>query len=84
MPQENSRIWAPRLRRADASRYLLEAHGIEVAPSTLARWFSQKSDGPPAHVLGRIPYYPLVQLDEWATRRLGALRSSTSDNRAAA
>jgi hypothetical protein len=71
--------WAPRLRRAEASRYLCERHGIIVAPSTLAKWFSQKSDGPPARLFGRFPLYEPASLDTWAIRRLGTLRLSTSD-----
>lgn len=75
--------WPPKLRRTDAARYLRDVHGIPVQPSTLAKWHSQKSDGPPAHHSGRVPLYPRDQLDIWATKRLGPLRSSTSDQQAA-
>ena len=75
--------WPPKLRRADAARYLREVHGIPVQPSTLAKWHCLKSDGPPAHHAGRVPLYPLDELDAWATKRLGPLRSSTSDSIAA-
>ena len=76
--------WPPKLRRVEAARYLREVHGIPVQPSTLAKWHSQRSDGPPAHHLagGRIPLYPRDALDAWAVKRLGPLRVSTSDNRA--
>jgi hypothetical protein len=70
--------WPPKLRRADAARYLLEVHGIPVQPSTLAKWHCLKSDGPPAYVSGRVPLYPRDELDAWAAKRLGPLRTSTS------
>jgi hypothetical protein len=72
--------WPSMLRRTAASRYLKEMHGIPVEPATLAKWFSQRSDGPPAHRAGRVPLYPRDGLDAWAMRRLGPLCSSTSDN----
>lgn len=75
--------WPLKLRRAEAARYLRDVHGIPVQPSTLAKWHSQKSDGPPAHHAGRVPLYPRDELDNWATKRLGPLRSSTSDRQAA-
>ncbi len=75
--------WPPKLRRADAARYLREVHGIPVQPSTLAKWFCLKSDSPPAYLAGRVPLYPRDALDSWATKRLGPLRASTSDARAA-
>ena len=71
--------WLPNLRRGDASRYLRERYGINLAATTLAKMFSQRSDGPPAFVAGRWPLYPREGLDAWATKRLGRLRSSTSD-----
>jgi hypothetical protein len=75
--------WPPKLRRTDAARYLRDVHGIPVQPSTLAKWYCLRSDGPSAHVAGRIPLYPREALDEWATKRLGPLRTSTIDNLAA-
>jgi hypothetical protein len=70
--------WPVRLRRGEASRYLYEVHGIPVQPATLAKWFCTRSDGPPAHLVGRFPLYPRDGLDNWAARRLGELRTSTS------
>lgn len=75
--------WPPKLRRAEAARYLREVHGIPVQPSTLAKWFCTSSTGPNAFLAGRIPLYPRDALDDWATKRLGPLRSSTSDTKAA-
>ena len=75
--------WPSKLRRVDAARYLREVHGIPVQSSTLAKWHCVSSDGPPAHHAGRVPLYPRAQLDEWAARRLGPLRRSTSELRSA-
>jgi hypothetical protein len=75
--------WPPNLRRTEASRYLREQYGITLAPATLAKIFSTRSDGPPAFRSGRVPLYPKRELDTWAAKRLGELRSSTSDRRAA-
>jgi hypothetical protein len=75
--------WPPNLRRGDASRYLREVYGLSLAPATLAKMFSQRSDGPPAYLAGRIPLYPRDELDAWAAKRLGPLRASTSDRQAA-
>ena len=71
--------WPENLLRHVASRYLRERYGIEVAPTTLAKWFCTRSDGPPAFIFGRRPMYPKAELDIWAVRRLGRLRKSTSD-----
>jgi hypothetical protein len=73
----------PNLRRAEASRYLHDRFGIDLSPATLAKIFSQRSDGPPAFKAGRTPLYPRDALDAWAAKRLGDLRSSTPNQRAA-
>lgn len=75
--------WPLKLRRSDAARYLRDVHGIPVQPATLAKWHCVSSDGPPAYHAGRVPLYPREELDAWAIRRLGPLRSSTSDQQAA-
>jgi len=82
-PRSATVNWPPRLRRAEAARYLREQHGIPVSPATLAKWFCLRSDGPPAYVAGRVPLYPRDALDAWAEQRLGPLRTSTSDKQAA-
>jgi hypothetical protein len=69
----------PNYRRHDAARYLRDTYGIQVQPSTMAKWFCTKSDGPRAFVAGRFPLHPKAELDRWATQKLGPLRSSTSD-----
>ena len=71
--------WAPKLRRKDAAAYLREEHGLPMQPSTLAKLFCI-GGGPPAHVAGRFPLYPRLELDAWALQRLGRLRSTTSDS----
>ena len=76
--------WPINLRREEAARYLREVHGIPIARATLAKWFCVRSDGPPAFSCGRIPLYPRAELDAWAVRRLGRLRTSTSDQLEAA
>lgn len=68
-----------RYRRAEASEYLKEKHGIERKPSTLAK-YACLGGGPKFHVAGRIPLYPELELDQWATSILSPLKSSTSDN----
>jgi hypothetical protein len=82
MASTTNEIWSPNLRRGEASRYLRKMHGLSVAPATLAKMFSQQSDGPPAYLAGRVPLYPLDELDAWAVKRLGRLRTSTSDKQA--
>jgi len=76
-------VWPLRLRRVQAAQYLTEVHGIPVQPATMAKWFCLNSDGPPAHLAGRIPLYPRDALDAWAIKKLGPLRASTSDQQAA-
>jgi hypothetical protein len=75
--------WPPNLRRSEASRYLQDVYGLNLAPATLAKIFSQRADGPPAYRAGRVPLYPRDGLDAWAVKRLGRLRTSTSDMQAA-
>lgn len=67
----------PRLRRWEASEYLRSVHGIEVAPATLAKWASI-GGGPGFQKAGRVPLYPVGELDRWADNRLGAVLSNTS------
>lgn len=68
----------PRLRRAEASDYLRLAHGIEIKPSTLAK-YATVGGGPSYNKCGASPLYPTDELDRWAAERLGTLRASTSD-----
>ena len=68
----------PRLRRWEASQYLLSEYGIELAPATLAK-LACVGGGPPFQKAGRVPLYPTDLLDEWAVTRLGAVVRSTSE-----
>jgi len=69
--------WPERLRRRDASEYLRKTHGLEAAPTTLAK-LAVTGGGPEYDLWGRIPYYPIKKLDEWVMARLSP-RRSTSD-----
>lgn len=68
----------PRLRRWEASQYLLSEYGIELAPATLAK-LACIGGGPPFQKAGRVQLYPTDLLDEWAVTRLGAVVRSTSE-----
>jgi hypothetical protein len=68
------------LTRKEASSELLRM-GIRRSPSTLAKIFCLREDGPPCTHLGRTPYYPKRQLHEWVRSRLTALRSSSQQPR---
>lgn len=76
-PQQTS--GKPRLRRWEASRYLRDNHGIELAVSTLAK-LACLGGGPPFQKAGRVPLYPVDLLDAWATARLGRVVHSTSED----
>ena len=73
----------PRLRRWEAAEYLKLAHGIEVAPSTLAKWASI-GGGPVFQRVNRMPLYPVTGLDAWAASKLSAPVHSTSEADASA
>ncbi len=66
------------LRRAEASNYLAQRHGIVRAPSTLAK-LAVIGGGPKFYSAGRFPLYPPGELDAWAAAISGPLRASTSD-----
>jgi hypothetical protein len=61
------------LRRAQASRYLLETYGVYCALPTLANYAS-RGGGPTFQYIGRVPYYTPANLDKWITARLGRPR----------
>jgi hypothetical protein len=67
----------PRYRRAEASQYLAEHHGIRRAPSTLAK-LACIGGGPEFQSANRVPYYTPKALDEWAAFLLTGPRRSTS------
>jgi hypothetical protein len=66
------------LRRREASAYLRERHGINRAPATLAK-LAVTGGGPKFRHVGRIPIYPVEELDAYAAAITSPLRTSTSD-----
>jgi hypothetical protein len=66
------------LRRKAASDYLREIHGLERAPSTLAK-LAVIGGGPVFRRAGRIPLYSPDDLDCWAESLLSAPMRSTSE-----
>jgi hypothetical protein len=68
----------PNMRRADAARYIREAHGIPCAPTTLAK-YAVLGGGPAFRKAGKFPIYSRDDLDAWANQRLGKLVRSTSE-----
>jgi len=65
------------LCRKAASEYLHEAHGLERAPSTLAK-LAVSGNGPVFRRIGRVPLYAPADLDAWVTSKLSPRMSSTS------
>jgi len=66
------------MRRADAARYLREAHGIPCTPATLDK-YACIGGGPAFRKAGKFPIYARVDLDAWAEHRLSRLVRSTSE-----
>lgn len=65
------------LRRGDAGQYVREQWGMPCSTSWLAK-LAVVGGGPKFRKVGRFPVYARVDLDEWATARLGPPQSSTS------
>ncbi|PWC26965.1 hypothetical protein [Teichococcus aestuarii] len=68
----------PRLRRREASEYLLHVHGLPIAVATLAK-LASVGGGPAYNKCGITPLYPREELDTWALQRLGQVVRSTSE-----
>lgn len=68
----------PRLRRTEASAYLLQVHGLPIAVATLAK-YATLGGGPGFQKAGITPLYPRDELDAWALQRLGHVVRSTSE-----
>jgi hypothetical protein len=81
--RQNREDWPPRLRRREASAYLAEVHGLQEAPTTLAKR-ACLGGGPVFELFGLTPYYRTESLDLWAAERLSGPRRSTSDRGKAA
>jgi hypothetical protein len=71
--------FAPRLRRKDASKYLLHIWGVQISANTLAKK-AVEGTGPAFTKWARWPYYTLEELDRWANARLGRPRRSTAEH----
>ncbi len=67
----------PRLRRAEASKYLMIMHGIGCSVSTLAA-LACRGGGPTFEHFGRYPFYRPKALDEWVDQRMSKPKTSTS------
>jgi hypothetical protein len=75
-----ARLQKPRLRRWEASEYLRLAHGIEIAPSTLAKWVTV-GGGPAMQHVNRTRLYAISALDAWAAEKLGDPVRNSSEKR---
>lgn len=68
------------LRRVEASAYLLEKHGIQRHPRTLAK-LAVIGGGPVFRRAGRVPLYTHEALDEFAASITSPTVHSTSELR---
>jgi hypothetical protein len=67
-----------RLRRWEASEYLLAAHGLTYSKATLAK-MACVGGGPGFQRCNRTPLYPREELDAWAESKLSRVIYSTSE-----
>jgi hypothetical protein len=58
-----------------------ETYGFPCSPKTLAKLACVSSEGPAFRMVGRIPLYPISNLQEWAESKIGPLVRSTSEVR---
>jgi len=65
------------LRRKAASEYLHDTHGLERAPSTLAK-LAVTGGGPAFRRIGRTPLYDPRDLDTWVASELSPRMHTTS------
>jgi hypothetical protein len=66
------------LRRKAASDYLRETHGLDRAPSTLAK-LAVTGGGPIFRRANRVPLYSTEDLDAWVKSKLSPPMRSTSE-----
>nr|WP_314262453.1 hypothetical protein [uncultured Devosia sp.] len=78
MTKSTSFSYRPRLRRWAAAEYLGDIHGVQIAPSTLAK-LASVGGGPAITYFSKIPLYALADLDDWAFSKLHLPTSSTSE-----
>lgn len=65
------------LRRKEASRYLQSKWNISRTPGTLAK-LAVVGGGPKFKYAGRLPMYPVSELDSWAEGLFSGLLTSTA------
>jgi len=65
-----ARKYAKLIRRREASQYLLQVHGIQYVPDTLAK-FACEGTGPEMVYVNDIPFYRPTALDAWAKAKIG-------------
>lgn len=72
-----------RLRRAEASLYLLENFGISRTPATLAKLASSAgtTEGPRYVIAGGLALYDAADLDDWAASLITAPMRSVKGER---
>jgi hypothetical protein len=66
------------LRRREAARYVTETWGIPLSWRTLAK-LAVTGGGPLFCKVGRFPLYSPIDLDDWASSKLGSKRRINSD-----
>lgn len=66
------------LRRAEASDYLKQRHGVDRKPATLAK-YATIGGGPAFRLAGRVPLYDPEALDTWVAEITSAPMRSTSE-----
>jgi hypothetical protein len=66
---ETKKRYAKLLRRWEASQYLLEVHGLQFAPASLAKK-ACLGIGPEICFVNTIPFYQPTALDAWAKAKI--------------
>ena len=69
-----------RLRRAEASKYLMEHWGLSYTVGTLAK-LAVEGGGPRFSYASRFPLYDPADLDRWAGAKISPPVSNTSERR---
>ena len=69
-----------RLRRAEASKYLMEHWGLSYTVGTLAK-LAVEGGGPRFSYASRFPLYDPADLDKWAAAKISPPVSNTSERR---
>ena len=76
-------VWPARMRRAQASQYLFNVHGVKLCPQSLAR-LACKGGGPCYKTLnGRWVLYERADLDLWVSEHLSPARAHSAAHQVA-